>query len=501
MSYCPLLRRLRRTAPLLLVALVMGGCAISRDLVTGKREAMGYTWDQEKELGRQADQQIAAQYGMYDDAALQQYVAQLGQTVLAQSHLRRPETPAEVRDTPVTFRVLDTEIPNAFALPGGYVYVTRGLLTYLNNEAQLAVVLGHEIGHVAARHASERAFKQNLGQIGLLGGAILGQKVLGGRTGESIMQIGGAASQLLFLSFSRDDEREADKLGVEYAARSHYEAAEAAAFFGSLDRLQRMQGSAIPPWMSTHPEPYSREQRIPQLAAGWAPQVQMNLVERDRYEARLKGVVLGQNPRQGFLRDGTFYHPDLRFRFAVPDSFQLQNTAQQVIMVGPGQRAILVFGHAGAKATSARGAAAAFSQQEGLTLVDSGTARVGGSPAAFVVADVQPQGSPAMRILAYFLEYGNSVYAYTGYATKDGYPQFEKPFLGAIRSFGPLTDSHILGMQPTRVKLVRTPRSGAFRSFLPAALSPSQTPEALAILNQVGLDQVLEKGQPLKLPD
>ncbi|MEW6750878.1 MAG: M48 family metalloprotease [Candidatus Latescibacterota bacterium] len=488
-------------APSLLVAAaLLGGCAISRDPITGERKAFGYTWAQEQELGRQADQQILQQYGAYEDADLQRYVEQLGQRVLAESHLRRPDTPAEFRSTPFTFRVLDSEIPNAFALPGGYVYVTRGLLAHLNNEAQLAVVLGHEVGHVAARHASERALKQSLGQLGLLGGAILGQEVLGGRTGEQILELGGAAAQLLFLRFSRDDEREADKLGVEYAARAHYQAGEAAAFFGSLDRLQHTQGGSIPPWMSTHPEPYSRQERIPELAGGWAATVEMNRVERDGYYEHLKGVVLGQNPRQGFVRDGVFYHPELRFRFDVPGGFALQNTPLQVLMVEANQRAILNFGFAGAKASAARGAAAAFAKQEGLQVLDSGAARVGRYPAAYVVADVLPQGGTPLRVLAYYLEYGGRVLAFVGYSARDAFAQFEAPFLATIRSFAELTDSHILAMQPARVQVVRTPRSAPFSAFVPQDLPRDQTPETLAILNQVGLDEVIGEGQPLKLP-
>ncbi|WP_243664303.1 M48 family metalloprotease, partial [Rhodothermus marinus] len=132
------------------------GCAVSTNPVSGRRRLYGYSWAEERRIGQEADRQIVAQYGLYDDPELAAYVDSLGQVILAHSHLRRPNTPKEFRETPFVFRVLDSPVVNAFALPGGYVYVTRGLLAHLNNEAQLAVVLGHEIGHVAARHASQR---------------------------------------------------------------------------------------------------------------------------------------------------------------------------------------------------------------------------------------------------------------------------------------------------------------------------------------------------------
>jgi predicted Zn-dependent protease len=152
------------------------------------------------------------------------------------------------------FSVLDSPVVNAFALPGGYVYVTRGLLAHLNNEAQLAVVQGHEIGHVAARHASQRGLQQQIGQVAIIGGAILGQELLG-LPGESILNLSGTAAQLLFLSYSRDHESESDRLGVEYAAMVGYVAAEGAAFFTSLRRISERVWAVNSKYAFYTPEP------------------------------------------------------------------------------------------------------------------------------------------------------------------------------------------------------------------------------------------------------
>src|SRR6185436_10592360 len=205
--------------------LFISACVTERSPITGKSRAYAFSWSQEQQLGKQANQEIVQQYGLYDDPQLQGYVRQIGERVLAETELRDPKAPAQYQNTPFTFQVLDTDVVNAFALPGGYVYVTRGLLAHLDNEAQLAVVLGHEVGHVAARHAARQALRAQVGQVGLIAGAILGQQVLGESAGQ-LVNLGGNALQLFMLKYSRDAEREADQLGVKYSATKGYDAAQ-----------------------------------------------------------------------------------------------------------------------------------------------------------------------------------------------------------------------------------------------------------------------------------
>jgi len=147
--------------------------------ITGQKKTYAYSWQQEVELGAQADKEITQEMGLYDNPQLQAYVEQVGQRVLQASNFTGPSSPEIYRNTKFTFRIIDDPVVNAFALPGGYVYVTRGLLAHVQNEAQLAVVMGHEIGHVVARHSSQQARRNQWGQIGVIAGAILGQKVLG----------------------------------------------------------------------------------------------------------------------------------------------------------------------------------------------------------------------------------------------------------------------------------------------------------------------------------
>ncbi len=178
--------------------------------------------------------------------------------MLRTSAYNDPDTPTEIKNTPFYFRVLDSPVVNAFALPGGYVYVTRGLLAYLENEAQLAVVLGHEIGHVLGRHSSEQAARAQLSQFGLLGAAVLGGVVGGGQVAEGILNYGGSGLQLLQLKYGRGAEREADQAGVAYAEFAGYDATQASRFFVSLQRLGERSGQSVPNFLSTHPDPGER---------------------------------------------------------------------------------------------------------------------------------------------------------------------------------------------------------------------------------------------------
>lgn len=489
-----LVRILRLTAVLALIV-AFSGCTLSRSPVSGKKRAYAYSWDQEVQLGREADQQIQAAYGVYDDEALTRYVTEIGQDVLAHSDMREPDTPQIFRDTEFYFRVLDSPVVNAFALPGGYIYVTRGLLAHLNNEAQLAVVLGHEIGHVAARHASQRALEQQLGQIALLGGAIAGQELLD-LPAQEIMNLGSTAAQILFLSYSRDDERESDNLGVEYAARAGYRAGEGAEFFNSLKRISASSGESIPNWMSSHPDPGEREQTIQRLASEWDQRVDMTRIDQERLYAHLAAIVLGENPRQGFERDGVFYHPDLAFQFPVPEGFTLTNQPTRVTMVEEQQRAAAFFTLS--DAASPREGARDLLGQQGIQSVDSGPATVSDLDAYYAVADAEADGQ-TLRLLSYYVAYQGQVYQFTGYSLRSAFDTYARSFREMMTGFAPLRDETLLAIQPARADVVEAPRRDTFESFLATPLPFELTPTDLAIMNQLELRDEVDAGRALKL--
>ena len=483
----------------LALAFLASGCTRGMNPVTGNTRALGYSWNEEIELGREADQQIQQQYGVYDNEALNAYVDEVARRVLAESHMRRSDTPQKFRDTEFTFRVLDSPIVNAFALPAGYVYVSRGLLAHLNNEAQLAMVLGHEVAHVAARHASQRAARQQLTQIGLLGGAVVGQSVLGGETGSQILNLGGTAAQLISLRYSRDHERESDALGVEYAALAGYEAAEGAAFFTALKRQREQSGQSLPTWQSSHPDPGNREERVRDMAEEWQGRTSMNTRNAEAYRQAIDGIVVGSDPRQGFTENGAFYHPELQFRFPVPNAYRVVNQTQQVVMVSPDEDALI--GLTFAEEDTPQAAAQAFASQQGLTVVAQDTRRFNGITAQRVLVEAQQQNGAAVRVLAYFFEHNGTPLMFQALTSAAQYDTYRPAFVRTIEGFATLTDPDKLNRQPARLVRYEADRRAPFQSFVDTSVLPDGlTLEDIAIMNQVEVDEPIEVGQMLKLP-
>jgi len=480
----------------LLAATLFAACVVQRNPVTGSKRAYAYTWAQERQIGAEADPAVIAQFGLYDDAGLTAYVDRIGQQVVAESHLRRPDTEAEVRETPVVFRVLDSPVVNAFALPGGYIYVTRGLVAHVQNEAQMAVVLGHEVGHVAARHASKRALQQQLGQIGLIGTAIGGELL--GLPGGQILQAGGTVAQLMFLSYGRDDERESDELGVEYSALNGYASAEAAHFFQTLKRISDSAGQEIPSFLSSHPDPGEREQTITRLAAEWESRANMTIVGTDGHMAQIDGIVVGEDPRQGYVDGSVFYHPELRFQFPVPQDWHLINQPTQVVMFNEAQSAIMAFTFV-QDASSAQEAANQFAAQEGFTVVERGRATGGYLPAQVVIIDAAQQDGSYLRAVAHFVEYGGNIYRFLGYSARDTFSQHNPRFISTMQGFNRLSDASRLNVEPARLNVTSASRTGTFQSMIPSSLPREVTAEDLAIMNQLNLGTSVAAGTKLKL--
>src|SRR5688572_19950452 len=313
---------------LFLSALLFNSCATNP--VTGKKQLVTMSEEQEIAMGKEADPQIVAQYGLYQDQALQNFIQEKGKQMAAISH--RPGLDYQ-------FRIVDSEVINAFAVPGGYVYFTRGIMAYFNNEAEFAGVLGHEIGHIAARHSVEQQRNQMLGQIGLIAGVVVAPQ---------LAQFAEAASQglgLLFLKFGRDAERESDKLGVEYSTKIGYDASEMADFFTTLERQGQASGSSeLPSFLSTHPNPGERQQTVAQLAADWKKTQNLTnpAVNRNQYLQRIEGLVFGEDPRQGFRENNVFYHPELKFQFPTPSGWAYMNSPQRVQLGSQDGKALMI---------------------------------------------------------------------------------------------------------------------------------------------------------------
>lgn len=481
---------------LLVLLPLLAACGTTNvNYVTGESQRGAYTWAQERQLGAEADQQIVAQFGVYDNQPLSQYVDGLGQEVLRTSAHSAPTTPAEIRRTPFTFRVLDSPVVNAFALPGGYIYITRGLLAFVENEAQLSVVLGHEIGHVLGRHSSERAQRAQLGQFGVIGAAVLGGVIGGGRVAEGIAQYGGQGAQLLLLSYGRDAEREADQAGVAYAEFAGYDAAQGARFFRALKRLSTQSGQSIPSFLSTHPDPGEREQTILQLAAQTEGGTE---IDAERYLQQIDGIILGDDPRQGFAEGSTFYHPELRFSFDFPSGWTVQNSPQAVQIVEPNGRGAIQMTLV--QQSSAQEAIRAFGAQSGVQLSNSRATTINGNRAATADGSAASQGG-ASQFNVTFIEFGGNVYQILGIAAQSAYSQLQRQLIQPAQSFDRLTESRYLNRSAARLDVVTLSRAQSIQSLLQGrTLPPGVTANDIAIMNQVELGESIASGTRVKLP-
>jgi predicted Zn-dependent protease len=468
--------RLTRLA--LLAGLGAGGCATNP--ATGARQFMLVSESQEIAMGRDYDRQVVASIGLYPDSGLQRYIQQFGMRLAATSE--RP-------NLPWTFRVVDDPVVNAFALPGGFIFVTRGILAHLNSEAELAGVVGHEIGHVTARHTASQMTKQQLAQVGFAVGAI---------ASPGLGRYAGLASQalgVLFLKYSRDNESQADELGLRYLRRATYDPREMPHVFEMLTRVSQVQGGGrVPEWLATHPNPENRRGRIEQEIASGPQTFSGTAVNRDAYLQRLDGLVFGNNPREGYFKGGEFFHPELRFRITFPDGWKTSNEKQAVAAVSPDQDALVELSVA--KEASADAAARAFLGQQGVTGGYPTHASIGGLPA--VSADfAAATDNGTLRGIVVCVEHRNAVYRVVGYAVEARWPGYQATVERALRSFQPLGDPAALNVQPQRLDIVKLDRRTTIADLARQRSSPV-SPATLALLNQVEPETPLEAGRLVK---
>jgi predicted Zn-dependent protease len=466
----------RRISFLVVVAAV-AGC--STNPVTGRREISLVSEGQEVQMGQEAAQQVEKSLGLVNDADLQAYVRRIGMELARQSE--RPQLPWR-------FGVIDDPTPNAFALPGGPVYITRGLLTLMDSEAELASVLGHEIGHITARHSAQQITKSQLGQIGLL--AVLIAK-------PELAQFGDALStgmQLLFLKYGRDAERQADELGFKYALNDNYDVSEMDDVFLALQRVGEAEGrSGIPAWASTHPDPGERaktvQQRVAALPAPPAPRV----LNEQAYLNQIDGLVFGENPRQGFFRNGEFLHPDLRFRLRMPSGWKTQNMPQAVVAVSPQQDAIVQLQFAQGDPTAA---ARTFFSQQGIQQGQASNAAINGNPAYSSYFQAQTQ-SGVVGGLVTFISYNGATYQILSYTSAAQMNAYDNTFRGVAGSFATLTDPSALNVRPNVIDVVQIPSAMTLTQF--NQRYPSVVPiDQLAIINQVGATETMPSGSRVK---
>lgn len=458
--------RIRSTFALLL-GCVLAGSACATNPVTGKPQLALITESQEISMGREGAQQVEQSLGLVDDPALQGYVHRIGSELAAVSE--RP-------NLPWTFRVVEDPTPNAFALPGGFIFVTRGLLNLLTNESELAAVLGHEIGHVTARHSVSMISRAQLAQIGLVLGQIAVPQI--GALGDAA----GAGLQLLFLHYGRDAERQSDELGFRYSLERGYDVREMDDVFRALDRMgERQDRSAIPSWLASHPGGPERIRNAEERVAALPSPPDTSRLDSAEYLGHLERLVYGENPRNGFFRDGVFYHPELRFRMSFPPGWNSRNLSQAVTSASPQKDAVV-------QLTLSQGAGASesaqrFLSQQQVRPVQTTRENIQGNPAVVSLFQAQTQQG-VVEGMAGWIEHGGRTYQILGYTPAGRFRGNESNIRRTIASFGPLTDPQLLGVQPDRVSIVRLTRGMTLADFqrqYPSAIAI----EELAIINHV----------------
>src|SRR5438552_3780810 len=342
--------------------LLAAACATNP--ATGERQLSFMSEEKEIALGQENDAQVRTEMGSYDDRALQEYVTTVGMTLAMNSE--RPGLPWH-------FTVADVPAVNAFALPGGYIYITRGILPFLDDESQLAGVLGHEIGHVTARHAASQYSKSVLSQIGLVAAAIAAPG------GEAIASGGGAGLQLLLLKNSRDDEAQADGLGVRYASRSGWDPAGIPRMLTTLGRIEEASDSkGVPNWLETHPQPQDRVQRVQAAVREAEAGARKFTTDHEGYLRRITGIVWGDSPDQGIVRGSSFLHKGLRFSFDFPQGWTIQNGQTQVAAKEPAGKALMVLEQVRRPARTVEDTAIITMQNAGFREVEGGRTTVNG---------------------------------------------------------------------------------------------------------------------------
>ncbi len=466
--------------------LVSSGCAVNP--VTGKKQIVLMSESQEIAMGAAADPQIVAQYGLYENKVLQDFITQKGNEMAAVSH--RPELKYE-------FKIVDSEVINAFAVPGGYVYFTRGIMAHFNNEAEFAGVLGHEIGHITARHSVSQQTKSILGQVGLIGSMILVPQVA--EFAEPLSQGLG----LLFLKFGRDAERQSDELGVEYSSKIGYDAKEMAGFFNTLERQKtRTESTELPDFLSTHPNPGSRNAAVSKLSADWKKQLNLTnpKINRDSYLKKIEGLIYGEDPKQGYLENSIFYHPELKFQFQTPQGWNYQNTPQKVQLAPKDGKALLMMTLA--SGNSLQEAASNVVQKNNLQVLESNQITVNGLNAISMIADVkaeQQQQASTVRTLSYLIEYNKNIYLILGASSMNDFNNYSQYFLQSMKNFKELKDASKLNKQPERIRIKAVKQSGTLRQALSSYNMPENKQEEISLLNGMQLTDKVLAGTLIKI--
>lgn len=462
----------RRLAPIVVCGL-LAGCSVNA--ATGRLQLTTVSESDEIKLGRETDAEIVEALGLYEHPQLTPLVERVGAEVSA--HSERPTLPW-------TFRVLDEPGVNAFALPGGFIYATRGLLVHLSSEDELSAVLGHEVGHVTARHGVVQLRKSRVAaaSVGLF-------RVVD----PNLRHVGGIAAStagLALLKHSRDDEYEADSLGLRYSGRAGYDRAATVAVFEVLATVSRIeQSERLPTWLSTHPDPELRRDRVRQMLPGSGEPPAAD----PEYLAMLDGVLYGTDPRDGFLAGRTLVHPKRGFRFDFPEQWTVMHEGARAIARSDDDKALLIM--VPAEAESAADALEKFFADGEIKRGENFSGKVGGftvESAGFSMAT----STGALYGLLAFIDYGDTVIELAAIGPDEGWDVRSQIIAESFASFR-RAEAALLSVQPMRISLHELPEAMTLTEANTRWPSVIDMPH-LAALNGVEPEESLPAGMVLK---
>ena len=448
----------------------------------------------DRAAGAKAHPQLLAEFGGAYAGPQADYVTKVGQKIAVQSGLSNTQG-----DFKIT--LLNSSVNNAFAIPGGYVYVTRQLLGLMNSEAELASVMGHEVGHVAARHGQKRNRRATIGGLGAVLATVLGAAVAGDAGARLGQQLGGSIAQSFVLSYSRAQEYEADDLGVSYLGKGGYDPLAASTMLRSLAaqttleaQVQGKTASALPSRQSTHPDPASRVARAAQKAA--ITPTQAKAQNRDAFLAAIDGMLYDDDPKQGIIEGQVFSHADLKLTFTAPTGFSLSNGTDAVTINGSGGRAS--FSGAAYNGDMSAYVTAVFKAVGGQTALDFGrisNSQINGLPVGFASASANIQSGPVI-VTVYAYEFSpTSAFHIVAVTPTTGTGTFNSLFESVRR----LSSSEIAAIKPRILRVVTIKSSDTIASLSARMAYKNNQTARFLTLNALSANSTLKSGQKVKI--
>jgi predicted Zn-dependent protease len=447
----------------------------------------------DKQTGAKAHPELLAEFGGAMTGSQAAYVEQVGKNIAIHSGL------SSARDD-FTVTLLNSSVNNAFAIPGGYVYVTRQLAALMNNEAELAAVLGHEVGHIAARHANKRqkAATRNsvIGVLGtILSGVLLGDSSLG-RLGQEVFSQG---SQLLTLQYSRTQEIESDNLGIAYLGRARYDPRAMSTVLESLARQNALEAqlrgtnNQVPEWASTHPDPASRVRDARNRAGAGAT----GITNRETFLSSISGLIYGDDPKQGVIDGRNFLHPDLRLAFQIPDGFYMVNGTRAVSIAGQSGKAQFSGGpYSGDLDGYVRAAFASVGgQQQQIAPQEIKRLSINGIPAAYGNARVN-SNNQMVDVLVFAYEFApDRAYHFVTLAPA-GQTNMFSPMINSMRRVSATEAGQV---RPRRLSVVTVAKGDTLQSLASRMAYADAPLERFLVLNGLSANAVLRAGDKVKL--